>query len=460
MIDSRAHLRPSRYLVVSPPARIEGGKLLRVVLATRTGTTLHVGSALWDAIHAGCIEEIPNDLIASLIEARVLVDSRSDELAEVVADNRASIASNDVLELVIQPTAACQLGCGYCGQEHRAVVMDDRVQDALIASIASRIATARTSGRHYSQFHVGWFGAEPLLGLSAMRRLTPLLRELARAEGATITAHVVTNGLGLTASVARELVLDLDVDHVEVTLDGPPDVHDKRRHTKSGHATFEQIWSNLLAVAADDTVDFELTLRCNVDATNADAVPELIDRIATSPLALRTRLYFSPVYAWGNEADQLALDLADYGQREVAWMSQQIAAGMPVHLVPGRRAIVCVAVQPDARVVDAYGSEFTCTEVPYVPAYGTPNRYETGQVQVTVRRSGRVPDPLPFANFNDNITDGTVGCARCPLLPVCGGACPKAWLDGRVPCPSHKTNLSDRLLLELAHRRLTDPVSG
>jgi uncharacterized protein len=459
-MDPRAPLCLSRYVVASPPARISGGEVSRLVLATRTGSRLRLDDALWEALQAGRINDVPDEFVARLVDARVLVGSSIDELAEVLADNRAAIAANDVLEQVIQPTAACQLGCGYCGQEHQGVVMDEPTQDLLVASIAGRLASARTAGHEYRQLNVGWFGAEPLLGLRAIRRLTPQLLDVVGEEGAAFVAHVVTNGLALTPSIARELALDLQVTHVEVTLDGPPDVHDARRHTKSGHATFERIWENLLAVAGDETIGFELTLRCNVDATNADAVPELIDLIAASALARRARLYFSPVYAWGNDADEVALDPADYGEREVEWMARQLAADLPVQLVPGRREIVCVAVQPDARVTDAYGSEFTCTEAPYVPAYGTPNRYETGNVHFTARRPEPATALLPFQEFNDEVANGTVGCTRCALLPVCGGACPKAWQDGKVPCPSHKSNLPQRLLLEFAQRRLTGVTGG
>lgn len=459
-MDRRARLRPSHYLVASPPARIGEGEVLHVVLATRTGTRLHLGRALWQEIQAGRLDGLPDETVAALVEAGVLVDSSSDELAEVLAENARAIAANAVLEQVIQPTAACQLGCGYCGQEHRAVVMDEATQDLLVLAVAERFKAASAQAAGYQRLNVGWFGGEPLLGLPAIRRLTPLLRDVAEMNGAAITSHVVTNGLALTPPVARELASEHYVRHVEVTLDGPPRVHDARRHTKSGHKTFDRIWANLLALTEDEVIDFALTLRCNVDATNADAVPELIDLVASSDLAQRCRLYFSPVYAWGNDADELALDPVDYGEREVAWMSQQLAAGLPVQCVPGRREIVCIAVQPDARVVDAYGAEFTCTEVPLVPAYGTPNRYETGNVHFTTRRPESSATPAPFRDFNEEIAAGAVGCARCPLLPVCGGACPKAWQDGKVPCPSHKTNLRDRLLLEVAQGRLVGAVDG
>jgi uncharacterized protein len=45
-----------------------------------------------------------------------------------------------------------------------------------------------------------------------------------------------------------------------------------------------------------------------------------------------------------------------------------------------------------------------------------------------------------------------VQCGRCPILPICGGSCPKLWREGHIPCPSIKFNFQERL--EIAAGRL------
>jgi hypothetical protein len=59
----------------------------------------------------------------------------------------------------------------------------------------------------------------------------------------------------------------------------------------------------------------------------------------------------------------------------------------------------------------------------------------------------------------DQVEAGAFGCSRCPLLPVCGGACPKEWIEGRAPCPSSKRNIAQRLLLAAAFERM-DRAAG
>ncbi|MEO1961974.1 MAG: SPASM domain-containing protein, partial [Paracoccus sp. (in: a-proteobacteria)] len=125
-------------------------------------------------------------------------------------------------------------------------------------------------------------------------------------------------------------------------------------------------------------------------------------------------------------------------------------------LVPKRQPVVCLAVQPDAALVDAHGTLFNCTEVSYVPSYGTPNRFAIGDL-TTGERQAEVRDIL--GSFNDQVEAGAFGCSRCPLLPVCGGACPKEWIEGRAPCPSSKRNIAQRLLLAAAFERM-DRAAG
>ena len=441
----------SRYLVASDVFAVGGGVPGRLVHSTRSGATVHLPEVLWQSLRMGQVAELGEDQRRALTEVLVLVPADSDELRDVLADNRQAIDEATALEQVIQPSAACQLDCSYCGQEHRPAHMAEHVQDRLLGRIQRRLAGARERGRPHTALNVGWFGGEPLLGLGAMRRLSPQLRGLAEQYGCDYDARIVTNGLRLNPDIAAELQRDHRVTHVEVTLDGPARTHDRRRPTKAGGPSFAAILDNLHAVAERSELNFRLVVRCNVDRANAASVPELIDLLAGEGLQRRVELYFSPVYAWGNDADEAALAREEYASREVEWLARMIRAGYDVDLLPKRRRIVCLAVRPSARVTDAFGEEFNCTEVPYVPAYGQPNRFAVGHVDGTTRA-----EPF-FRTFNEQIAEGGVGCHWCPMLPACGGACPKSWAEGKAPCPSSKHNLPERLLLHFARGRITAP---
>jgi uncharacterized protein len=321
--------------------------------------------------------------------------------------------------------------------------------------VSSRIER-RLANDNFEELEVGWFGAEPLLGLGAMRRLSPRLRSTASAQGVTYSAKIVTNGLRLTSALARELVVDHEVDTAEVTLDGPPAIHDGRRHTKSGRPSFAQIFGNLRSVMADD-VPLKLRLRCNVDTRNVETVDELIDLIADAGLSAGVEMYLAPVYSWGNDADSRSLAPQEFAAREIEWLAHMQAREFTISLLPERHTIVCLAVRPHGELIDADGTLFNCTEVSYVPSYGRPNRYALGNVRADHEPSA----PAPFRDFTESIADGRQTlCADCFFLPACGGSCPKQWSEGRIPCPPAKHNLSERLLLWYAQQRIAQSVTA
>jgi len=441
--------RLSRFVVPSPPLSIDGSAPQRILFSTRSERIFAISEGAWRDLGEGRLAALSPLLLAVLVEGQFLVENEEDELASVLRENRRAIDTSDEFVQVIQPSAACQMSCAYCGQQHQGAQLPPDCQDRVIDVYRQRIRARRQAGRPFSLMTVGWFGGEPLLGLSAMRRLSPLLLALADEEGLSYRARVVTNGLRLTAALARELQELHRVEHCEVTLDGPAQFHDTRRPTKAGDATHDRILANLVAIATDESVCFSLSVRCNVDASNAGGVPLLIEELAAAGLERRVRLYFSPVYDWGNDAGRAALSKGDLAAAEIEWFAQMIALGFDVELVPARKPVVCLAVRPDSRVVDAFGREYNCTEAPYVPAYGTPNRLSVSFV------GKPSASELPFSGFNDKIaSDPSQPCHSCPVLPVCGGACPKAWEESGSPCPSFKRNLPDRLVLNAAASRL------
>jgi uncharacterized protein len=439
--------RLSRYLVATEPFEARGQRA-RIALSTRSGESTLIADEIWDAVRHARWDDVPDTTLAALRRMLIVVSEDDDELALVIADNQREIAQSQTLVQIVQPTAACQLGCSYCGQQHQAHTMTEAVRRGLVDKVRRRLARGNENGDRYEVLRIGWFGAEPLLGLSAMRALTPELRAAADEAGCQYTARIVTNGIGLSLPIARELQASHGVGHVEITLDGPARTHDLRRVTKNGaKPTFEAILRRLSAIAGELDITFDVTIRCNVDRSNADAVDELIEVLDDRGLSKRVGLYFAPVHDWGNGAHETALDPKEFAEREVAWFAQMLRRGFDVDLIPARRPIVCMAVRPDARLTDAYGTEFNCSEVSYVPAYGEPSRYATGHVDATEERVDH------FADFNAQVLASEDSwCHHCPMLPVCGGSCPKSWADGIPPCPSFKQNAEERLLLDFASK--------
>jgi uncharacterized protein len=438
----------STYHATSPPlVDHDGDASVRMVLSTRSGEVRVVDNALWRLVEAGGVDTLPADVRRELEDIEILVADDEDELETVLGRSDQATADDDVLYLVIQPSAACQLGCGYCGQEHTADRLSAQNHAAFVTKARSKLATGS-----YRHLHIGWFGAEPLLGLEVMKRMTPDLMAAAAEAGCGYSAKIATNGLLLTPDVARTLQ-ELAVSFVEITLDGTPAFHDQRRFRKGGAPSFDQIFRNLVAVARTDDVTIALSVRCNVDRSNAAGVRPLIDLLASLGLQERVTFYVAPVHSWGNDAQLGSFERAEFARLEVDWLARQMMLGFQPGLVPSLTPIVCLATMRDAELVDAHGNLFSCTEVSYVPSYGDPNRHQLGTLADGVTHPERRAE---LGGFNERIRRNEFACHDCRMLPVCGGACPKSWLEGEPPCPQAKFNIAERLTLAYVMDRMPD----
>jgi uncharacterized protein len=436
-------LRASHYLAVSPAV---GRRAFRMVYSTRSARSLLMSDADWADVQHGRIDQLPSALKTALVEHKILVPAHEDERALVVAHNKASIKSDDMLYLGIAPSANCQLGCDYCGQKHENRRMDDPIMQGVLKRAEHKLA--QRGG--YKRLQIGWFGAEPLLGIASIRTLTPRLQALAAEHRLAYSAQMATNGVALTPKLFFELVEQHRVMAFDITLDGAREFHDQRRVTKDGRPSFDTILNNLKGIAADPrfaSCGAWISIRCNVDGRNHDGTIALVETLREQDLLRHFRFYTAPVHSWGNDAHLESLSQQRYADFEVDLLGRLIDAGQSPSLVPkALKPIVCMSVREEAELIDPYGEAFNCTEVSQVPAYQEVRFYRLDDVR---KPAISPPKARPFSDWNDRILAGEVPCHSCRILPICGGKCPKHWTEGISPCPSIKHNIEARLTLEM-----------
>ncbi|RME04652.1 MAG: radical SAM protein [Planctomycetota bacterium] len=398
----------------------------RVLFGTRKAKAILVDEGLWQQVKKASSRELESldEVQTTLEEAGILVRlSPEEEFQEVMQENHEAAQASKKLYFVVQPTAMCQLGCTYCGQLHRRRMLSPKDRELFFERVREKL-----SQKKYDTLEIGWFGAEPLMGIAVMRDLSPKLKELAQDFECTYISRVVTNGISLTPKMAEDLIQKHNVYWIEVTIDGTEEFHNQRRPTKSGKGTFQTIFQNLIVVAKLD-LDFHLSIRCNVDRENHLSFLSLVEKLAEHHLQDRISVYAAPVHPWGNEAGK-DFTKEEFGQWELEYFAHMLEMSFSVSLLPKRSKITCMAVRSEEELVDAYGDLYNCTEVSYVPRYEREdgkNIFAIGNIRKGVEKAKRER----LSNFYHEIEEGLHPCQSCLFLPVCGGACPKLWKEGK-----------------------------
>ena len=191
-----------------------------------------------------------------------------------------------------------------------------------------------------------------------------------------------------------------------MSLDGPPEVHDRRRPLASGHGTFHRILSNIESVARV----LRICVRINIDKQNADAVPELLDLLAERGLQERILIdleVISPILVASPHTEQfLFREEDDLRAIEHLWEACAergfgVFGAMPIEGACEHKSIHTYTVAPDGELYECPG---------FVGVSGFRIGHVSNGVKPRQARSGLVNRPWS-------------ACSDCPYLPICQGGC-------------------------------------
>jgi len=375
-------------------------------------------------------------LKADLRKGGFLLDAGLDELELQRLTNRASRFATTHLGLTIAPTLACNFRCSYCFEERRSETMTPEVEDAVVAFVERRT-------RQIQALSLSWFGGEPTLRLDIVERLVGRLGKLCKEKDIAFPPmSMITNGYLLTSDVATALK-GLNVTSVQITLDGPPDVHDSRRRLANGGGTFATILENVKGALGT----LNVAVRINIDRSNVEALDGLFDLFAASGLGGKLPFYFGQVQPYGDACADIGsacLSTQEYSALVLDLQQRARAKGLttPVRYPSAHTFGYCTADRVSGFVVAPSGALFKCySEI------GADLRHSVGSVLSGDVETYQLSNLCRYMNW-DPYQDPD--CSACYCLPICAGGCP--YLAQRrgdtCACVDFKFNLDEVLKLK------------
>lgn len=430
----------SEHIFVSEGVYFKNGSLpIKLIYSGRSGELVAIRYNDIKLITDKKIPPLESKLFNSLHKAEIIIDNKENDLDAIIERNQKFIQNPNYLNFVILPSSFCNMGCSYCGQAHSKGAMNEKVVKETIARIESAIQMMQPQ-----EVSVSWFGGEPLVGYSRILQISRHLIDIVTEKSINLRAKLVTNGSLLTMAKLIELHETCKIEEINLTFDGDADIHDKRRILKNGNDNFIKTTSLIQAALKEPRLkNLRYIFRTNIDKQNEAHVDQYIQKMFELGFNdKRIGFELKAVYPWSNDVSSVQLEKKHFAQLEVDWMLQLLRLGMEYTFLLKKNEVTCVAVSPYSEVISTNGKIFTCTEHPLVPQHELQDFVSSTNLKWE-NRSGKGK----FDNFNQKILSKKIPCASCKLLGVCGGACPKHWDEGNIPCPSIKFNLQDRLNL-------------
>ncbi|HEX9241612.1 MAG TPA: radical SAM protein [Anaeromyxobacter sp.] len=259
-------MRLSRFAIVAPVSGSDRVLLVQPLTGQAALLERDAAGALPRLGDGGALPPSLDERV--LREAGFVVESDEEDraLRAAALSEWASEAEKTPTQLVVVPSFGCNLACTYCYQETfdpaNAGLMRPEVVDAFFAYVDRHHAAERPRP------FVTLFGGEPLRDTRPHHDLVGRFLAGARARGLEVAA--VTNGHDLEAFLPT--LVEGPVKEVQVTLDGPRAVHDRRRPHANGTGTFDRIVRGIDGLVS---AGVPVNLRVVADRENLDALPEL-----------------------------------------------------------------------------------------------------------------------------------------------------------------------------------------
>ncbi|GHE80438.1 radical SAM/SPASM domain-containing protein [Streptomyces spiralis] len=350
--------------------------------------------------------QVSTDILERLALGRMIIPEWADEVAFLERRYQASRGAKSRLGLTIVTSLGCNFDCPYCFEAKHPSIMDADVRDLVLQVLTDQL-------ENLQNFHVTWFGGEPLVGKKALLDLSDEFIKACDGGGVRYSANMLTNGYLLDETTCSQLA-DSRVTSVQVGLDGPPKVHNKLRPLAGGKGTFSKIVENLHHAVSF----FDVSVRVNVDKDNFRYTEELMRLLADEGLSGKLHVY--PGQIVGDDTSTAAPSVTYEGKcfvnKEFALAERDFfriaeSYGFTSPALPKPTGAPCTAVRANELVVGSKGELYKCWN-------SVGNRMEEiGNIRDYTNPNGRMQRWLKYDPFSNE------ECRTCVALPVCMGGC-------------------------------------
>ena len=384
------------------------------------------------------INNIPNRVLTDdeqsymdeLFKSGFLIKDDCDEIKILNHRLNSQRYKNQHLSLTIAPTLNCNFNCSYCfekvGSEKCKGIMSSDIQDKLMKFIVDKLDNCM-------YMDVTWYGGEPLVALNVIKKLSTRIIDVCKKKNVYYSAMMITNGYLLGNTSTTELK-DININNIQITIDGPEKIHNKRRILKNGQGTFKEIINNINKYQNK----MEIAIRINADYTNVNHLDELLLELVNNKVNNVT-LNLAKVANYENPDDPNCIKNETFYPFLLDFSNKCKLNNLSHPLDISPLSSYCSADTSNSYVIDPEGFIYKCWQ-------------NIGNKEMSVDNLSDNSDDKNTQLFYNymcyNATEDD-NCKKCKMLPICMGGCPYNRIIGAERCTPLKYCLDKVLLRNL-----------
>jgi len=215
-------------------------------------------------------------------------------------EERIENSDSSFFHLTLNVNQKCNMRCKYCtyssiypGYRN----YSDKVMSEDVAEKAVDIVEERSEREE--DITLSFYGGEPLLNMCLIRKV---VKQVEATVDKKTNFRITTNGLELDK--ALDFLMEKEFD-IQVSLDGPKEIHNKWRKNKKGEGTFERVYGNLKEIEKKDEDFFKENVMINAVIAPPYPISEVKDFFENDPLLKKINVELNFMRETGCELSQV-----------------------------------------------------------------------------------------------------------------------------------------------------------
>lgn len=309
------------------------------------------------------------------------------------------------ISLIIHTNYSCNLSCSYCYQ-----------QGSVSRSSSMSKETVEKFWHFFNKINSNnlldvvdlcFIGGEPLICSEIIEQIYDMARQVFFDK--KITTTLVTNGTLLTSSL--KCLDKVTFDCIQVTLDGPSQVHDKFRRSHKSSDNFEGILLNLREL--QNVGNYNVVININLTKDSFNSLDTLMRVLKANEI--RYPIIFSMVFSGANnDCSQDAIALSEQAH---SWYDAHVRArSYGYNFAPLYRLsrFSCGLYKENSLCISPDGMIYKCISGMEIKKYYISSIGEYGTNKYYDRLAQILEAPKKCKKANDH---------SCPYALICDGGC-------------------------------------
>lgn len=221
-------------------------------------------------------DNIDDEIVNCMLERKYLFKNESEynKFIEQLNNKLEELEKKATPNFLVVPSYACNLSCIYCYEQTYMIKGTTDIDPIQMVDLQfDRIdkimeVYENKYGKTNNDIRITIMGGEPLLRCN-LKTISYIFEQTKKRN---YTIDIVSNGVDLNHYIDLFNKYKDILNHIQITVDGIKEIHDKRRIFHDGRGSFELIMNNIKLAIENDIV---IVLRVNVDSTNINELSDL-----------------------------------------------------------------------------------------------------------------------------------------------------------------------------------------